>query len=114
VCNEVCNGVPKLPLKNDQVASAIKRGAPAKLADGHGLYLVVRRPGKAYSPRRGPAFVAHVLRVALGILEPETIKQTLESATRACIIPRLSRRPYSRWHGLAPPGAGTVHHIAEI
>jgi hypothetical protein len=27
---------------------------------------------------RGPAFVAHVLRVALGILEPETIKQTLE------------------------------------
>jgi integrase len=37
-----------LPLKNDQVASAIKSGAPVKLADGHGLYLVVRRPGKAY------------------------------------------------------------------
>jgi hypothetical protein len=47
------------------------------------------------------AFVAHVLRAALGILEPETIKQTLESATLACIIPRS-------------PGAGTVHHIAEI
>ena len=34
-----------------------------------------------------------------------TIKQTLESATLACITPRLSRRPYSRWHRLAPPSA---------
>jgi hypothetical protein len=49
VCNDVCNGVPKLPLKNDQVASAIKSGAPVKLADGHGLYLVVRRPGETFS-----------------------------------------------------------------
>jgi hypothetical protein len=52
-----------------------------------------------------------VLRVALGILEPETVKQTLESATLACIIHRLSRRPYSRWHRLAPPGAGAVHYV---
>jgi hypothetical protein len=34
------------------------------------------------------------------ILEPETVKQTVASPTLACIIPRLSRRPYSRWHRL--------------
>jgi hypothetical protein len=53
-----------------------------------------------HSPKLRPARVTHVLRVAFGILEPETIKQTLESTTLAFIIPRLSRGPYSRWHRL--------------
>jgi hypothetical protein len=54
----------------------------------------------------------HVLRVAFGILEQETVKQTGLSPTPACIIPRLSRGPYSRWHsprhvGLGAAGSGS-------
>jgi hypothetical protein len=44
--------------------------------------------------------------------------------TIACITPRLSSGPYSRWCSLqgtqglaptmAPPGAGTVHHVIAV
>jgi hypothetical protein len=35
-------------LKNDQVTKAIRTGAPVKLSDGKSLFLIVRKPGKAY------------------------------------------------------------------
>jgi hypothetical protein len=37
--------------------------------------------------------------IVFGILEPETVKQTVAPATPASITPRLSRR-YSRWYRL--------------
>jgi hypothetical protein len=42
--------------------------------------------------RREPSQIRTRLRVAFGILEAETVKQTLTSATLACIISRLPRR----------------------
>src|ERR1700730_16360026 len=41
-------GVRGMRLKNEQVAEAIKTGAPVKLSDGKSLFLIVRKPGKAY------------------------------------------------------------------
>src|ERR1700674_1884184 len=35
-------------LKNEQVADAIRAGAPVKLSDGNSLFLIVRKPGRAY------------------------------------------------------------------
>ena len=37
-----------MPLKNDAVAAAIRYGKRVKLADGNGLFLVARKPGRAY------------------------------------------------------------------
>jgi integrase len=41
-------GVRGMRLKNEQVAEAVKAGAPVKLSDGKSLFLIVRKPGKAY------------------------------------------------------------------
>jgi integrase len=51
--------MPRDQLSNDDVKDAIKAGKPVKLADGRGLYLVVRGPGRGYwikQFRKGAAF----------------------------------------------------------
>ena len=41
-------GVRSVPLNNEAVAAAIKSGEPVKLSDGKSLFLIVRKPGRAY------------------------------------------------------------------
>jgi hypothetical protein len=51
--------MPRDQLSNDDVKDALKAGKPVKLADGHGLYLVVRGPSRGYwikQFRNGTAF----------------------------------------------------------
>jgi integrase len=70
-----------MPLSNDQVKDAIRAGDRVKLADGAGLYLVVRKPGLAYwikQYRNGASFSSTSLGTA-GKLTPAAARRAREA-----------------------------------